>query len=245
MEVYQREASGLFTLVLWTGLAYGFSENEGPLSGVPLLTCALFACTKPWGCSRGMAPGIPALTGFLCVVHLNWQPRGGGGGSSLPVCHAPCQCAVFPHCPPCPLVPASMQVCREEHGSTCRELFLPFTICNVTKMAFQPQGRQILVQSGCPAVNHCVRAMQAVVWSMLVASSNSTGREWTAGLFPSDALPRMLRATHGGKCHGCPWVAAFSQRWQHPAYCFAVPNSGWRLCSQLLNTQIILKEPVL
>ena len=71
------------------------------------------------------------------------------------MCHAPCQRTVLPHCPPCPLVPASMQVCGEEHGSTCRELFLPFTVCYVTKTAFQPQGRQILVQSGCPAVNHC------------------------------------------------------------------------------------------
>lgn len=207
-EVYQREASGLFTLVLWIGLAYGFSENEGPLefSGVPSLTCALFACTKPWGCSGGMAPSIPALMGCLCVVPLNWQPRGRGGEGSLPVC----QGAVLPCCPPRALVPASVQVCGEGCGSTCRELFLPFTICYVTKMAFQLQGREILVHSGCSTVNHRVGAMQAAVWSMLVASSNSTGREWTAGLFPSDALAGMPRATHRGMCHGCSRVAAFS-----------------------------------
>lgn len=115
-----------------------------------------------------------------------------------------CQGAILSCCPPRALVPASVQVCGEGRGSTCRELFLPFTICYVTKMAFQPQGRWILVHSGCPTVNHCVGAMQAAVWSMLVASSNSTGREWTAGLFPSDVLAGMPRATHRGMCHGCP-----------------------------------------
>lgn len=120
---------------------------------------------------------------------------------SLPVCRG----AVLPCCPPRALVPASVQVHGEGRGSTCRELFLPFTICYVTKMAFQPQEKWILLHSGCPTVNHCVGAMQAAVWSMLVASSNSRGREWTAGLFPSDALAGMPCATvppTGGRATG-------------------------------------------
>lgn len=49
---------------------------------------------------------------------------------------------------------------REEgHRSACGEVFLAFAICPVSKMSFQPQGRQISVSSA----NHCVRALQAVM----------------------------------------------------------------------------------
>lgn len=149
-EVYQREASGLITPILWVGLAYGSSEGEGPLelSGGPPLTCAVFACTTPWGCSRGMAPRSQPW-GASCVL-FTWTDSQEE--------EALCQCAI-PLCqrafPLHALVPASVQMCGEGHGNACRELCLPFTICYVTKMAFQPHGRWISVHLGCPAVNRC------------------------------------------------------------------------------------------
>lgn len=146
------------------------------------------------GCSRGMASSIPALTGWLGLVHLKWQSRGGGGGS-LSMCCPPCHCDILPHCALCPRVPASLELGRKGHGSVCRELFLPFAIVKWLKLL--SSCRWVWVSSGYPAVNHCVRAMlAALMWSMLGVWSNRTGEEWTGqgGFFSQ---------MHCSGCH--PW----------------------------------------
>lgn len=106
-----------------------------------------------------------------------------------------CQRDILPCCALCTHDMASLEVGRKGHGSIPRELFLPFTIVKWLKLL--SSCRWIWVPSGCPAVNHCVRAMQAaLMWSVLGVSSNSTGGEWTGqrGFFPQ---------MHHSGCH--PW----------------------------------------
>lgn len=129
--------------------------------------------------------------GLLSAVHLKWQPRGGGGGKSLLAC-PPCASVTSCHTALCTHVPGGGQEGAQEHSQGA----FP-ALFHLKWLKLLSSCRWIWAPWGCPAVNHCVKAMQAaLMWSVLGVSSNRTGGEWTGqrGFFPQ---------MHCSGCH--PW----------------------------------------
>lgn len=182
-----------------SGLQLFRHESLLELSGVPSVTCALSLGDAP----EGWLPASRPWQAPCEVFTWSDSPEEEVG---LCQCAVPlCQCDILPHCALCTRVPASLEVGRKGHGSVPREFFLPFTVVKWLKLL--SSCRWIWVPWGCPALNHCIRAMQAaLMWSVLGVSSNSTAGEWTGqrGFFPWDV-------THGEKYHTClPFPSAGS-----------------------------------
>lgn len=135
-----------------------------------------------WG-STGAVRGLPADLLFHCLHWALWMLwRDGAQHPSPDGFLGCCSLELADASVPCTLVPVPVPVCGEGQESIFRELFFTFTICYVTKMAFQPQGRRIWVHLICPTVNHCVSVAET---AELAVSSEQQGWEQGAGLFSS------------------------------------------------------------
>lgn len=106
--------------------------------------------SRKWG-STGAVRGLPADLLFHCLHWALWMLwRDGAQHPSPDGFLGCCSLELADASVPCTLVPVPVPVCGEGQESIFRELFFTFTICYVTKMAFQPQGRRIWVRSILP-----------------------------------------------------------------------------------------------
>lgn len=194
-------------------------------------------CTEPRGCSRGWPPA--SRPWWACCVLFTWSDSP-EEKEVLSLCASvtSCRTVLCAHVFQQAWNKAGRDMGVFAESFSCSFLLLSDWNCFPATGGF---GFSEVAQQWITVSEPCRQHWCDQCWVFHQTAQVGNGQDSGA----SSLRCTIQDVTYGEKCHVCLVDCCCFLVWQHPAYCFAIPNSGQRLCSQLLNKEIILKEPVL